>query len=304
MLLAIILVLSASLMWATTNHIDKYISHKFIGESNIRGLLVFSSLVAGGILLPFTIITKNIDYSIDYLPLIVTILSSITYLFGIYFYLKALEKNDTSIVVSMFQLIPVFSFILGFIFLKETLSIKQLFGCLIIILSAFAITIDEKHKNNDNKKYALLMMILSSFLSAIYFILFNFAVKHSDYDTVSFFYQIGLLFSGIVLIFIKKYRIPFLRMIKNGRARIFLLNTTNEAINLFANLFVNYANTIIPIALSTTLNGFQPAFVFLIGFIGEKTAPKIFYENISKSTIIQKSICIILGVIGLYIISF
>jgi drug/metabolite transporter (DMT)-like permease len=306
MSVAVISVLLASFMWATTNHIDKYLVHKYGGESNINGLLVFSSLVAGVVLLPITIITNVMNessFKIDLINLMIVFAASITYLTATHFYLKALEKNDASIVASMFQLIPVFSFILTFTFFKENLSTNQLLGSIIIIISAILITLDFNKGNSEKKKIALLLMILSSFLYALYFFLFEIGTRNTNYDIVTFYYQIGFLLSGIILISIKKYRASFFRMLKKNGKQVFALNATNEAVNLVANLLVNFANTLIPLALATTLNGFQPAFVFIIGILGGKVAKDVFYENLSRRKIIQKSICIALGIVGLYIIS-
>jgi len=70
-------------------------------------------------------------------------------------------------------------------------------------------------------------------------------------------------------------------------------------INLIANLLVNFANLTIPIALANVLNGFQGAFVFILGIIGVKLLPKYFKEELTKSIALQKVSCIALSVIGL-----
>lgn len=79
------------------------------------------------------------------------------------------------------------------------------------------------------------------------------------------------------------------------------MNIANEVINLIANLLVNFANVTIPLALANVLNGFQGAFVFILGVIGVKLLPKYFKENMSKKIVIQKISCIILSIIGLII---
>ena len=57
----------------------------------------------------------------------------------------------------------------------------------------------------------------------------------------------------------------------------------------------------IPLALANVLNGFQGAFVFILGAIGTKFLPKYFKENMNKKVVIQKVSCIILSIIGLII---
>ena len=66
-------------------------------------------------------------------------------------------------------------------------------------------------------------------------------------------------------------------------------------------MLVNYANVTIPLALANVLNGFQGAFVFILGVIGVKLLPKYFKENISKKIVVQKISCIIISIVGLII---
>ena len=109
---------------------------------------------------------------------------------------------------------------------------------------------------------------------------------------------------GIVLLLLKSFRIPFVNAIKKNGKRYLILNTTNEVINLIANLLVNYANLLIPIALVNVLNGFQGTFVFILGVIGTLLFPKYIKEDLNKKVVIQKIACIILGIIGLIILVY
>ena len=204
----------------------------------------------------------------------------------------------------MFQLIPVFSYILALILFKENLNLQQIIGSLIIIASAVIISFDFKEKNNKKKFKALLLMTLSSLLYAVYFILFDIAIRDSAYYSCAFYYQIGFLLLGIILLFIKPFRTSFLKAIKNNGKQYLALNTTNEVINLTANLLVNVANLTIPIALANVLNGLQGMFVFILGVLGTIFLPKYFKENLSKDIVFQKVFCIILGIIGLIVLVF
>lgn len=144
-------------------------------------------------------------------------------------------------------------------------------------------------------------MILSSLCYAIYFVLFDVAIRHSSYNSCTFWYQIGLLVIGIVLICIKNYRTTFIKALKNNGKTYLLLNITNEVLNLIANFLVNFATIAIPIALANVLNGFQGAFVFILGIIGMKFLPKYFKEDLSKKVVLQKVSYIVLSAIGLVV---
>ena len=302
MTFAIFLTIFASFLWGITNHIDKFMING-IDESgsSIKKLLVFSTLVAGIILSPIWLIISKFSIGISNISLLCVLLSSFVYILATYFYFKALEKNDASIVVVMFQLIPVFSYILALIFFEENLALQQIIGSILIILSAVLISFDFEEKNNKSKWLALILMTLSSLLYATYFFLFDIGIRNSSYNSCAFWLQIGFLIQGIILICFKNYRSTFIKAIKNNGQKYFYLNITNEVINLIANLLVNYANVTIPLALANVLNGFQGAFVFILGVIGVKLLPKYFKENISKKIVVQKISCIIISIVGLII---
>ena len=236
---------------------------------------------------------------IGIIALAFVLISAILYILATYFYFKALEKNDASIVVVMFQLIPVFSYMFSLIFFGERLGINEILGGLIIISSAIIISFDFGEKSSKNKAIALILMTFSSLLYSLYFICFDVAMRNGNYNAVAFWYQMGLLLVGIALFLIKDYRNSFINMIRKNGKKFISLNVTNEVLNLVANLMVNFANLTIPLAIANTVNGFQGVFVFVIGGIGALLWPKIFVEDLSKKVIIQKGICIVLSIIGL-----
>lgn len=299
---AIIITIFASFLWGITNHIDKFLINGIDESRNsVKTLLVFSSLIAGLVFSPIWLFISKFSIQISSMSLIAVFLASFMFLLGTYYFFKALDKNDASIIAAMSQMIPVFSYILALIFFKENLTISQIVGSIIIILSAVMISFDFEEKNNKSKFKALLLMILSSLFYAIYFILFDLAIRHSSYNSCAFWYQIGLLIIGIVLICIKSYRTTFMKAIRNNGKKYFSLNVTNEILNLIANLLVNFANVTIPIALANVLIGFQGTFVFILGILGVKFLPKYFKENLSQKVIIQKISCIISGIVGLVV---
>ena len=305
MTIAVLLAIFASFLWGITNHIDKYmITGIEESKNNIKILLVFSTFIAGIILTPLWLILSHFTINISFISLISVLFASFIYIIATIFYYKAIEKNDASIVVVMFQMIPVFSYILALILFKETLTIRQIIGSIIILLSAIIISFDFNEKNNNKKFIALLLMTLSSLCYSIYFILFDIGIRNSSYYSCAFWYQIGFLIMGIILLCIKSFRAPFVNAVKKNGRRYVVLNTTNEVLNLIANLLVNYANLIIPIALVNVLNGFQGAFAFILGVIGTLLLPKYIREDLSKRVIIQKVVCIILGIIGLIILIY
>jgi len=299
---AVVITLLASFLWAVSNHIDKYLLCKINSSTtNIKTLMIFSTFVAGLILSPIWFAVNKFQVQISIGALAITFLATILSLISILFYFKALEKTDASIIGAFFQLIPVFSYIIGLIFFNEQLSINQMIGGGIIILSAVVISFDFTKKSNKSKMIAFIFAVLSSFLYSVYFILLEVAMGQSSYNSVMFWYQACLLLVGLVLLLIKDYRNLFVTMLKVNGKKFISLNIINEGINLIAFVMVNFANLTIPVALVNLLNGFQGAFVFILGTVGMILFPKIFSEDLRKKVVFQKVGCIILGIIGMAI---
>lgn len=302
MTIVVLIVIVAAFLWAITNHIDKFLVNGIDeSASSIETLLMFSTLVAGLVFSPIWLIICNFNVSLSMSSLIVVFLASFIFLMATYVYFKALDTNDTTIIVIMFQMIPVFSFILALIFFDEMLTFNQILGSIIIIVAAIIISIDFNNKESKFNLKTLILMTLSSLLYSVYYILFDFAIRHDNYNAVAFWYQIGFLIMGIVLFCIKRFRNNFINAIKNNGKKYFSLNALNELLALGANLLENYANVTIPIALANASNGLQCMFVFILGILGTKFLPKYFNEDLNKKVIIQKIICIILSIIGLVI---
>ncbi len=302
MTIVVLIVIVAAFLWAITNHIDKFLVNGIDeSASSIETLLMFSTLVAGLVFSPIWLIICNFNVSLSMSSLIVVFLASFIFLMATYVYFKALDTNDTTIIVIMFQMIPVFSFILALIFFDEMLTFNQILGSIIIIVAAIIISIDFNNKESKFNLKALILMTLSSFLYSVYYILFDFAIRHDNYNVVAFWYQIGFLIMGIVLFCIKRFRNNFINAIKNNGKKYFSLNALNELLALGANLLENYANVTIPLALANASTGLQCMFVFILGILGTKLLPKYFNEDLNKKTIIQKTICIIVSIVGLII---
>ena len=301
---AVLVTILASFLWAISYHNDKYLLSGISADNidRIKVLLFFSTFIAGIVLSPFWLIINRFSVNISTLSFICVFIGSIIYVIATLFYFKAMKENDASIVSAMFQILPVFSYGFAFVLFKESLTIKQIIGSIIILLSAIIISIDINEHNGRRKFKALIFVTFSSLFYSVYYILFDVAIRNSSYSSCSFWLQIVFLVIGIILLCIKSFRMSFINIIKKNGKKYFFVNTVNEGINLTAHLLVNFANTIIPIALANVLCGFQGFFVFLLGVLGTKFLPKYIHEDLRVNVVIQKISCIILGIIGLIIL--
>src|SRR3990167_1104913 len=235
--------LFAPALWSVTNHIDKYLIGKYFRGTGTGALIVFSSLI-GLFVLPFILLFQVNVLDIKPLNALLVMGGSAVALLAILIYLYSLKKDEASIVVPLFQTIPVFSYVLAYIVLGETLTSRQMLGAVLVILGAISISFDLTEKKPKFKSVVFFLMLVSSFLRA--------------------------------------YRDQFISVIKRSKVPIIGLNALNEIINVIASLCIKFASLLAPLALVWVVNGFQPFFVFIYGVILTLFFPKLGTESLLK----------------------
>lgn len=292
------------IFWSLTNHIDKYLLTKFFKGGAIGAVMIFSSSIAI-LLLPIIIVIQPSVLQNFNLSYLLIALNGTLYLLATLPYFYALEKDDASLTVPLFQMIPVFSFILGYIFLKETLNSTQIIGGIIIMISSIFISLNISDIKKMQMKWDVFgLMALSSILYALNFIFFKHFAVETDFLTTSFWEYIGFgLFGIFLLLFIKNFRNGFLNVLKQNKLKVLGINGLNEVFNIIAKIAFNYATILTPVTMVWIINGLQPVFVFIFGILLTMLLPKISKEDISKKTLIQRIIAIVVITIGVYLIN-
>ncbi|MCX6824400.1 MAG: EamA family transporter [candidate division SR1 bacterium] len=280
---------------------DKYLLSKFFQEEkNLSILLIFSSIV-GIVLLPFIFFFADNVFAISTINKLLMIGGGIIYILSIIPYLYALNKDDASTVVPLFQMIAPISLILGYFLLGESLNTSQFIGFFIIFISSFFLSLDITHKIKF-KYQVFLMMLGSCILISLKYIIFKRVDIQATFWTTAFWEYIGFGLVSILLLCIPGYAKSFLRLFKKDKYKIIGLNAANEIFNVGGLLIMNYVSVITLVGLAQLMNGFQPIFVFIYGIILTLLFPKIVKEKYSKTIIIQKIICFALMIFGLYLL--
>ncbi len=293
--------LVAPALWAATNHVDKFIVSKYFVGKGVGALVMFTSL--GGFL--FSLLILIFDPAVIGLPftsaLIIAISGAI--LVASYIpYLYAIEKEEASWVATLYQTIPVFSYVLGLVFLEEGLGPLQIFASILILAGAVIISLDLSQKIRF-KWQPFLLMLLASFMSAINALIFKIIALKQPFWSTAFWEYVGAAAFGLFLfIFIGLYRRQIIATVKRSHNLVFGIALASELLNLAAKLLFNFASLLAPLALVWVVNGFQPFFVFLYGLILTLFFPWIGKENISKKAIAQKLLAIAVIFIGAYLL--
>ncbi len=297
-----IVALVAPILWSIVNHIDKYMLAKFLKNRGVGALLIFSAL-SSVIVLPFIIFFRHSEIlgisGIDVLILIfVGFLSAVAFCF----YLMGMEMEEASIVIPLFQLVPVFGYFLSYMILGESLSTAQILSSLLIMSGVVILAIDiDEEKKIKLKTKILVLIATSSFLFALHDTLFKkVAIVESFWGSVFWQYLSLTIFGLVILVTIKRFREDFKIMFKNTGRKIFSLNIMSELIYILGNLTNNFALLLAPVAIILVVSSYQPLFVFLGGIFLTIVFPHISTEKISRKHLTHKLISIIIIIIGSY----
>ncbi|WKZ24632.1 MAG: EamA family transporter [Patescibacteria group bacterium] len=288
-------------LWCISNYIDKYLLSSYFNKVGIGALIIFSALI-GLIVSPLILLFKPEVLIIGGNEIIWMITAGIILMLSFLLYLYALDKDEASIVAPLFQTIPIFLYILGYIFLKETLSSIQLSGGFLIMIGGIAIAWNIELRKL--KGYIFLMMMVASLLLAAEGTIFKVIALETDFWTVVFWQYIGATLFGALLLFIPNYRRQFFSLWKKHKAALLSINFINEAITTIGILTFRFAMLLAPLALVQMVNGFQPLFLLVIGLLLTKFWPKITKERIDKKHLIHKLTAIIIMIAGSFMINF
>lgn len=290
-------------LWSVTNHIDKYLLAKFFKGGGVGALMVFSSLI-GIFLLPIIVLIHPEVLRFDNNSFLIA-LNGFLYILAVLPYFYALQKDEASITVPLFQLIPVFSYVLAFLVLGESLTSYQMLGGLFIVTGAVGISLDLSEKKKIKfKKEVFWLMFLSSSIFSLNFLLFKFFAIQSDFWFASFWEYMGFaIFSVLLMFFVKNYRVQFITVLKTNRVYVLGINGINEIVNILAKVSFNFASLLTPVTMVWVVNGLQPFFVFLYGVILTLLFPHISQENITKKSLLQKVLAIFVMFVGTYLIN-
>ncbi len=295
----ILFALLAPFMWGLTNHLDK-----FIIDRRVNGMAnyIFFSSFGTVILLILVLIFKGLS-PLPAFSIVLAMCLGIASNIGLLFYAKAMQKDDASTVVPLFQFIPVFVLIMGFVFLGEFLSNKVLLGFVLVFFGGWLVSIEAKLNKVFKLRRGFWFMILSSIFYSI-----GFVIARSLFSKFSFFevypYDLfGFLIPSILLLLHPKSRVKIFSALKSAKKSTFALFLTNDLIDITGNIFFRLAVSLAPAALVSVVLGVQPFFVLGVGLFLTLFFPKIIKESISKPILIKKLIGISIIFVGILLIS-
>ncbi len=296
-----IFALAAPLLWAIVNHIDRYVITKLPAKAGVRGLLTFSAVFAIVIVIIARIMMQD-GQSISLFVKASLIVAGVVGTLAVYFYLKALEAAETSIVAPLMQFVPVFAYAMGIVFFKESFTLVQIAGAAIIILGAMVLSVDFRPRKEQFRKKVVGLMVVSSLFFAASQVLFKLVTIQDSFWMATYWQYIGIFLSGIVLIMIPAFRKDFFMIFRKGNNRFVLPNILIQIFTIGGNMATNYAVILAPIAMVMLVASYQPVFVFAIGILGAIFFPAYVKDSLKKGLLVQKIAAIAFILLGSYLL--
>lgn len=288
---------------AFVNHFDKYLVSRFTKDSSVGVLILFSSLFAVVALPVILVINPDVFSTASFLRSLVLMINGGLLMLAILFYLYALENHEASYIAPMFELIPVFSFFLGFIFLGETLVAKQFIAAGLIILGSIILAVELEGRRSKVKINLILLMSGASLLYALNAVVFKYVSIDQSFTASLFWDMLGKVFFGLLLfVGVKSFRRDFLHLVKSHHYYVIGLNVINEIIGLIGMIAVIYAVLLAPVVLVQVVGSLQTGLVFIFGILITLFFPKFGQESLLFKHLAQKVTGIVIVTIGIYLL--
>lgn len=297
----IIFSLLATEIFAANYFIDKHISTNLI--KNYRGMPIYGAIVGLLVGTLFWLITGR-----PILPnqiILILISAGMLNIFASYFYFTVLSRVDASFAIILNRMESLFVLILSFIVLKQSLTILQLIGFFIILISVCFLSFGNNNKHVNKIGFTtFLIFVVCNLMWASNGILVNIALKTTAFPNILSYESWGLGIGGILLyIFVPTIRKAFLEGPKVNGIKPYLTILFNELIYVGAKSSYFYAFSLGPAALVSIVGSTQVLSAIVFGFILSKIFPHHFNEDISKSNIRWKITWGIIIIFGLILIS-
>ena len=209
---------SGPVLWAISTHLDKYLVEQYFKHSDVAVLLLFTAFL-GVLLLPFIAFYDPDIAGPDAGSIALIMLAGLLYMGALLFYLWALQFEEASVVSPFFQAAPLFGYVLAYLFLGETLSVRQMAGGVMIVAGTLIVSVRFERNVRGFKLRLALLMLACGFALALGGLIFKFFAIRVDFWTTTFWLFVGQAVFGCVLLMFASYRRQLLAVLQRECGR-------------------------------------------------------------------------------------
>jgi drug/metabolite transporter (DMT)-like permease len=319
-------------MWllvATTSYFINagvYVADKFLLSRKIHSSVVYAFFVGIWSIFNFVILIFD-PWLPSWRELGVDLLAGGLFLVTLIFWYKALHQSEATRVVPIVgALTPIFSLLLSYLFLGESLSERQLLAFIVLINGGILISIKHTrfyyvrevwdrfrsifgdvlgpiHAQYRPSQRLVVNSIVAAFFFAAYYVLIKYIYLSQPFIGGFVWSRLGTFIGVLLILFIPDWRekiVAHQRGAKTPGNLAFFLSFRLLAAVAF--IILNWAISLGNVALINSLQGAQYVFLIMIVFFISTRYPKYLVEELGGGVLLQKIIGISLISTGLYML--
>ena len=283
---------------AVTGVLDKFILQKYVHNSHsyLVALIILQQAFALGI---FVIMGAGYVYPQSLYGVMVGVVQ-IAYWAA---YLKALKVEEASRIAALVYVYPIFVFPMAYFFLGEALSIGDIFGGFLLVLSGILISFRPgTNIRSLIRSPAIKFMFLFWIFYATYSVCTSYLTDFIDEWHLMMWLSIGNLIAVQYFILRKDVRSEIRGYLHSGKT--FTSAILSEEIFSFSGRgALIFAYSLGSVALVSSVAALQPFFTLVYILILGIFRPGLLEEEKDKRTLVLKVLAVFLIIVGIYFVS-
>jgi len=294
-----VLALIASVLWAVTDVLDKYILTEHIRNPiSYQLLLLFTEVPIPFLLLALMPISFCFPWSA------LSMLAGLILCSSFLLYYRAMAVEEASRVISLLYVGPIFVLPLAFMFLGESLGISQYLGVVLLVSSTVLVSYRKvKGKKSSAISPALGFMLTFDLFHAGYAILAKYILNFINNWHFLFWWLIGRLVGGFLLFCFPRFRRDFLTDFPTIAKSVFFWRSFGTCLSFIGVISYYTAVSVKSISLVAAVPSAEPFFVLLFTVLLSSIMPGILEEEVNRRAFALKMSAIVFIVLGAWLIA-
>ncbi len=287
--------------WTGTNYVDQFVARRyFMGHAS--ACIAFSTF-SNALFISLIYLFAPDVLDVKAIEAAAIFMTGLLYMITLIPYIVAISENDVSTSLPIFQIIPFFTSIIAWIFLRESLSFKEIIAGIIIITGSIGMMWEFKDRKFNLKP--LLLLLVACILFSTHTVILRIFADSVKWYQVSFWILCGWLTGDIFwLIASKKARAKVIEVFKGSRGVAILWDMLQQSCDLIATSLFVIALSLAPTAAHVSLiGGIQPFMLLSSGLLMGRLFPQYFERhNIDKYLAIRYMFALVIFA-GIYFLS-
>ena len=292
--------LSTAFAWAIVTILDKVLLERYILSRNTY--LILHGMIGLIPVMGMLLVGRDLRY--DPLSMLaLALLSGILESIFVFFYYKALQIADASVVAIFLQGVPVITMVISLVFFHENFSLLTYFGIVIIIVGTVLATLAGSPGRHRVEWKAIWAVLPALFAISISYSLQSYTLRIINVDTLFATARIGQWLVGLMLLSVPVVRNEFIGITTKLNRTLLLTTISIGLLNLLGVYLLNEAYSLGPLALVTTLASVQPILVLLIVSAVNSIRPQTIPDEGSQKFFLPRAIATALVIVGVFLSS-